>query len=339
MTNINYAVRHLIYAGTSDAHLPQTSRKGNSHLPLRNYLMGIAMLLVLLYHFTCWIGFRKLLLPFNWGFIGVDIFLFLSALGLGFSASKRTYKDFIRRRFIRIMPLYIFAAIVDSVLFHFTHNETLNLWDWICNITSLSYYGIGGYVRDWYLSSLLLLYIIFPILSYFVNKCKQGGVVASFFLSLLIVFNIEMPFQYNCFVSRIPIFLLGIYVFNKLSSDSANELNLFRWGYLAGILGIVIFIYANIQRPELLFISTALLALPLIGILLKWVQYIPQYVLNVICYMGKYSLEFYIANLCIHGIIGLTADVPLKIAIYILGNILLAILLIPLNRFCKSLFI
>ena len=62
----------------------------------RNYLMGIAMLLVLLYHFTCWIGFRKLLLPFNWGFIGVDIFLFLSAIGLGFSASKRTYKDFLR---------------------------------------------------------------------------------------------------------------------------------------------------------------------------------------------------------------------------------------------------
>lgn len=141
----------------------------------RNYLMGIAMLLVILYHFTCWIGFRRLLLPFNWGFIGVDIFLFLSAIGLGFSASKHTYTIFLRRRIIRIMPLYIFAAIVDSILFHFTHNETLSLWDWFCNITSLSYYGIGGYVRDWYLSSLLLLYIAFPVLFYFVNKCKLGG--------------------------------------------------------------------------------------------------------------------------------------------------------------------
>lgn len=156
----------------------------------RNYLMGIAMLLVLLYHFTCWIGFRKLLLPFNWGFIGVDIFLFLSAIGLGFSASKHKYKDFLRRRFIRIMPLYIFAAIVDSILFHFTHNETLSLWDWICNITSLSYYGVGGYVRDWYLSSLLLLYITFPILSCFVNKCKHGGGVISTFIVALIIVSI-----------------------------------------------------------------------------------------------------------------------------------------------------
>lgn len=145
----------------------------------RNYLMGIAMLLVILYHFTCWIGFRRLLLPFNWGFIGVDIFLFLSAIGLGFSASKHTYTIFLRRRIIRIMPLYIFAAIVDSILFHFTHNETLSLWDWFCNITSLSYYGIGGYVRDWYLSSLLLLYIAFPVLFYFVNKCKLGGDIFS----------------------------------------------------------------------------------------------------------------------------------------------------------------
>ena len=161
----------------------------------RNYLMGIAMLLVLLYHFTCWIGFRKLLLPFNWGFIGVDIFLFLSAIGLGFSASKRKYKDFLRRRFIRIMPLYIFAAIVDSILFHFTHNETLSLWDWICNITSLSYYGVGGYVRDWYLSSLLLLYITFPILSCFVNKCKHGGVISTFIVALIIVSILKCHFN------------------------------------------------------------------------------------------------------------------------------------------------
>lgn len=59
----------------------------------REYLMGIAMLLVLLYHFTCWVGYRKLLLPFNWGFIGVDIFLFLSAIELGFSASNVLTKN------------------------------------------------------------------------------------------------------------------------------------------------------------------------------------------------------------------------------------------------------
>ena len=164
-----------------------------------------------------------------------------------------------------------------------------------------------------------------------------GGVIATFSLALIIVSSFEMPFQYNCFVSRIPIFLFGIYVYNKISSNNDNKLNLFRWGYLTGIWGIVVFIYANIAKPELLFISTTLLALALIEILLRCIQYIPQHILNLICYIGKYSLEFYIANLCIHGIIGFITYMPIKIGIYILGNFLLAILLIPVNRFCKNL--
>lgn len=137
--------------------------------------MGIAMLLVLLYHFTCWIGFKKLLLPFNWGYIGVDIFLFLSAIGLCFSISKHSYKEYIRRRIIRIMPLYIFAAIVDSIFYSMNGYGKLTMWDWFCNLSSLSYYKLGGFVRDWYLSSLLLLYITLPLLIVYVNKSKLGG--------------------------------------------------------------------------------------------------------------------------------------------------------------------
>lgn len=73
------------------------------------------------------------------------------------------------------MPLYIFAATVDSIFFLFKEGKNaLNLWDWFCNLTSLSYYGAGGYVRDWYLSSLLLLYVIYPVLMLYVNKCKRG---------------------------------------------------------------------------------------------------------------------------------------------------------------------
>lgn len=39
-----------------------------------------------------------------------------------------------------------------------------------------------------------------------------------------------------------------------MSSNNDNKLNLFRWGYLTCILGIVVFIYANSAKPELLFI-------------------------------------------------------------------------------------
>lgn len=165
-----------------------------------------------------------------------------------------------------------------------------------------------------------------------------GEVIIPFLLSFIIICSFEMPFQYNCFVSRIPIFLFGIYEYNGMSSGYSNELNLSKWIYITGILGVIIFIYANIEKPELLFMSTSLLAPALIVLLVRFVQHIPQRTVNLICYIGKYSLEFYIANLCIHSIIGFTTYLPIKITIYILGNLLLAILLVPLNKFCKDIF-
>lgn len=302
----------------------------------RNFLMGTAMLLVLMYHFTCWIGYRKLLLPFNWGFIGVDIFLFLSAIGLGISVSNRPYKEFIKRRLIRIMPLYIFAATVDSLFYLFKEGkETLSVWDWFCNLTSLSYYGVGGYLRDWYLSSLLLLYVIYPALMLYVNKYKMGGVICSLLLSALFISMIDMPFQYNCFISRLPIFLFGIFVYHEMS-HSTESLRSTKYAYITCTLGIIAFLYANISNPDFLFISTALLAPTTIVLCIKSIKYIPQNIQNIICYVGNYSLEFYIANLCIHCVLDLTISIHIKIIVYILGNVLFALILIPLNRICRQ---
>lgn len=70
------------------------------------------------------------------------------------------------------MPLYIFAATVDSYIFLFKGDKGISLWDCFCNLTSLSYYGVGGYVRNWYLSPLLLLYAIYPSFMLCVNKFK-----------------------------------------------------------------------------------------------------------------------------------------------------------------------
>jgi len=53
-------------------------------------------------------------------------------------------------------------------------------------------------------------------------------------------------------------------------------------------------------------------------------------------YVGKYSLEFYIANLCIHCFLDLTTSIHIKSMIYILGNVLLALILIPLNQMCRK---
>lgn len=131
----------------------------------RTEVMGIAMLMVLLYHFkTSW---------FYPGFLGVDIFLFLSGFGLCRSYEQNSLSTFYKRRMTRILPLYIFMGIGVSLIYYVSYSKPLSLWDVFCNISSLNYWGLGGEVPEWYLSFLLILYLTFPIAYIVSKKCSH----------------------------------------------------------------------------------------------------------------------------------------------------------------------
>ena len=122
----------------------------------RTETMGIAMLMVLLYHLKgTW---------FYPGFLGVDIFLFLSAYGLSRSYKTNTLGIFYKRRLNRVVPLYILMGVGISLVYCLFYHHSLTWLDVLCNITSLNYWGLGGSVAEWYLSFLLILYLLYPIL-------------------------------------------------------------------------------------------------------------------------------------------------------------------------------
>ena len=76
----------------------------------RGELMGAAMLFVILFHVglpreDAFYGLRRI------GNIGVDMFLFLSGVGLWFSWTKRpSLKHFFTRRYLRIYPAWLIIA-------------------------------------------------------------------------------------------------------------------------------------------------------------------------------------------------------------------------------------
>lgn len=142
--------------------------------------MGVAMIMVILYHLFCFDQSTRLWTIFYPGFMGVDVFLFLSGFGLCHSLSKNSVKVFYLHRFVRIFPMFLILALSASIIYLLQGN-ILTYWDWICNLTSLSYYGIGGCFTDWYLCSLILIYISFPfvfsLLSWFskTEMLSNGG--------------------------------------------------------------------------------------------------------------------------------------------------------------------
>ncbi len=291
----------------------------------RNYYMGTAIILVLFYHLmgACGSSF-KLLKIFMGGYIGVDIFLFLSGLGLCHSYDNHTLKDFYKRRFVRIYPLFLLFAIIRTLMHTNLLNIKVSLWDWFCNLTTLSYYQIGGFFIDWYLSALFILYLLFPI---FRKKTNIVTISLSIALIIIIYYFVGRPYwTYDCLISRIPIFMAGIYM-----HDHPNKFKQLFWGFTLCLLPVFLlnssnFLYATLSTP-LLFIALYALIQPINIIKIKhWGEI-----------LGKYSLEIYIGNCLTMEIFhDITIEKGIDIIVYTFGTILFSIVFVLLGNLYKQ---
>ena len=113
----------------------------------REVLMGIGIIMVVLYHYNTGLSFQKLFYP---GFMGVDIFLFISGYGLCRSLNNNDIFTFYKRRLTRIMPMFLLLALVKCSLYVINGGQ-LSLSGWILSMSSLSYWVDGGIFIDWYL--------------------------------------------------------------------------------------------------------------------------------------------------------------------------------------------
>ena len=92
----------------------------------RSAIMGLSMVFIMLFHqyFTSVFPFN---LFHNYGHWGVDVFLFLSGMGLVNSLEKNSIKDYYKRRFMRLVPSCIFCGslkyLVWWTLMKFSNNK------------------------------------------------------------------------------------------------------------------------------------------------------------------------------------------------------------------------
>lgn len=168
----------------------------------RQLLFGLAIALVLLYHLFCQADI-KFMKPFFFGYLGVDIFLFLSALGRSFAYNKYDLLTFYKRRVQRIFPLYVVKSsgfiIISSLL-----GASFGLWYVLSRLTTLYFYlpnqGTGV---DWYSCSLLLLYFLFPALYWLVKRYKSVPVWITTIVVAAILYPLrDMEWYHCCLVSR-----------------------------------------------------------------------------------------------------------------------------------------
>lgn len=292
--------------------LPDLLNELSTH---RSYLMGIAIILVIVFHCFSWV-FNPIGV-FNIGYIGVDIFLFLSGYGLSFSYEKNPLPRFYANRFTRIFPLYTLAVIIGYII-------CFRIWsvkDFLLNLLCVNYY-INGPFFDWYVPTLIGLYLLIPLL-YYLGQQGWLSVAILFIIVFGILFFFDIPDHYSCALSRLPIFVYGIAI-----RKCPNFKPVF-------ILGLLLFFPCYLWASHQL--ATCVLAIPLIVTCVLIAPKIGK-LYDVLSWCGKYSLELYLANVLTWYILNYsyTPSGFAKLGFYFFLQILFSGMLIVANGFLQN---
>lgn len=184
----------------------------------RTELMGFAAIWVYLFHCQLHCNIQIPILGyFTWyGYGGVDIFLLLSGVGLYYSYSKDpSTLHFYRKRLSRIFPTYILIVTIYQLI---TYKYTIP--EYILNITTIAYW-VSPHAYDWYIPTLILLYLLFPILFRGIIKKPRATLLLVIVLSITLTISlhgVSTSFMKNLTLPRFPIFVLGVFLGKLIKS-------------------------------------------------------------------------------------------------------------------------
>ncbi|MBO5538356.1 MAG: acyltransferase [Prevotella sp.] len=191
----------------------------------RGELMGAAMVFIVLFHVwlprtDAFFGLRRT------GNIGVDIFFFLSGMGLWFAWTKlraaggSTFRSalstFYRRRFLRIYPAWLIMAslyYVPDYLNHGGHSATLT--DLLGDILINWDFWLHDELTFWYIPATLMLYLFAPFYMELVRRLPLYRWLPVAMVMWCAIVQWVVPIHQavghiEIFWSRVPIFFIGI---------------------------------------------------------------------------------------------------------------------------------
>ena len=214
----------------------------------RKQLMGFAIVWVMILHcyskYLISLGVPVLSFVSEQGNLGVEIFLFLSGIGLYFSMSKNSdIIPFYWRRIKRVVipwliiscPYWILKSIIvdhDGVMVFFENWSGISLWT-------------KGITTVWYVSFIIVLYFLYPFLY---RLQKKSPLLVILLMAAVVVANVVMvkccPDFYEArekAFSRVLIFLVGSLIGERIKNKDMDRRKQFIFfGYAALMLAAYI---------------------------------------------------------------------------------------------------
>lgn len=312
----------------------------------RDSLMGIAILWIVILHSELnfgngFLGYVFLFLK-QTGYLGVDIFFFISGFGLMTGWYKKKNPSilfFYKRRFLRIMPIFWFFLIVNLILLALFGS----VWDLNTLIINLTGFGFFFTGYHWFISAILLCYLIFPFFAKYFQQNKTKLRLLILIISSCLIFALILSVSELLFVNtfnkfliiilRLPAFFIGsaigyLYITNNIKYKYIFKISLnvlltfFCYTSLA-----LIYLFSSVESRwlyGLYWYPFVLSSFSLTFLLSYFLSYFHQihsgyfiYYLNTI---GKSSLELYFTHSLIFSNIDMIKEIFNYFGIFIDGN-------------------
>ena len=272
----------------------------------RSVIMGIAILWVVLFHSSVSYGFLINSVA-RLGNIGVDIFLFLSGIGLFFSyerlkTSNNSMLSFYKKRLLRIMP----PTIIFLSLWFLYSKSSETIFRFILDITSLSFW-IDGENPGWYIAFAIVTYLLYPLIHHFLIREKKI-LSLSIMLIIVLISNAAICYFFPSYyykvelaLGRLPIFIIGCYMALLVKNKKEIPLRFIPICALIAFLGVLLYVffagslkYYSINRYVYCIITINLVLV--FSSLLDYINKICPYIVKILEELGKYTLEIYITH-------------------------------------------
>lgn len=283
----------------------------------RNQLYGLSILWIMIFH--VYETFQSQL-TFNWissviflnGYIGVDLFLFLSGISMHYAMKKydelnlKNIVNFYRRRIWKILKVYIvfcipFLVVRDLIVGH----------DFSKFVKQLCF--LDNHVSSfWYLFAIIICYLIYP----FIEKClrneKKNIIIAILILYISSLFIMEKYIPgffeaYEVLLTRIPIFVIGALYSSKVCKN--DRVTLGEWSVLLLIILLkspVVYGLSYIDAGVAAVVSRLLLGGIGVGVAFLALFLVKVYENTVIDSfikkIGTFTLEIYVFHIAFRGV-------------------------------------
>lgn len=166
----------------------------------KKFLQFIAALAILVFHLGIPVTSADTFLM-KIGYIGVDIFFFLSAYSL--ADKEIDYTALLKNRFFNIYLKFLIFVVIAAIYKGYSLLRVVKV------LTLIEFFEKGGGAFLWYVPAIVLFYLIYPFFVKWNNKYKSLITIAVWLIVSLILDKLVGYNKIFIFTNRLPVILAG----------------------------------------------------------------------------------------------------------------------------------